>query len=138
VTPGLMAVSQARLNSAVSAFERGDCGSAIGSALDSLKVMPSRPQPFEVLGYCDARLGQDRLAIGAMRSGIDRDSHNWELWYGLALARANAGLDPRPAARAALRLNPLSPLARDLVRRFDTSSARKWKRRAQRARLPIR
>jgi hypothetical protein len=73
-----------------------------------------------------------------MRSGIDRDPENWELWYGLALVRANAGEDPRPAARTALRLNPKGPLARDAVKRFDAADARKWKRRAQRARLPIR
>ena len=72
--------------------------------LDSLKAIPSRPQPFEVLGYCDARLGLDRLAVGAMEGGVDRDPENWELFYGLALVRADAGLDPRPAARQALRL----------------------------------
>jgi hypothetical protein len=138
VTPGLMALSQAHLNSAVAAFGRGDCGSAIGSALDSLKAIPSRPQPFEVLGYCDARLGQDRLAMDAMQSGIDRDPENWQLWYGLALTRANAGVDPRSAAHRALRLNPLGELPQDAVKRFDTNSPRKWKRRAQRARLPIR
>jgi hypothetical protein len=138
VTPGLMALSQAHLNSAVAAFRRGDCGSAIASALESLKAIPSRPQPFEVLGYCDVRLGQDRLAIDAMQSGIDRDPENWELWYGLALARANAGVDPRSAAHEALRLNPLAALPRDAVSRFDTNSPRKWKRGAQRPRLPIR
>jgi hypothetical protein len=139
VTPALMAASQARLNDAVAAFEGGDCGSAIDSALGSLDTMPSRPQPFEVLGYCDARLNQHRLAEGAMRSAIDRDPHNWELHYGLALVRADAGSDPRAAARAALRLNPQSPLARTAVRRFGTTNdPQKWRRRAQQARLPIR
>jgi Flp pilus assembly protein TadD len=139
VTPGLMAASQARLNEAVDAFNSGDCDTAIDDALASLDAIPSRPQPFEVLGYCDARLGQHELAIGAMRSGIDRDPENWELYYGLALVRANAGRDPRPAAREALRLNPLGELPRDAVRRFGrTEDPRKWKRRAQRARLPIR
>lgn len=138
VTPGLMAASQARLNDAVAAFNRGDCDGTIDHALGSLSAIPSRPQPFELLGYCDARAGDDRLAIGAMRSGIDRDPENWELWYGLALVRASAGEDPRPAARVALRLNPRGPLARDAVRRFDTNDPTKWKRRALRARLPIR
>jgi hypothetical protein len=139
VTPGLMAVSQARLDTAIGAFDRGDCPRAIDAALGSLKAMPSRPQPFEVLGYCDAKLGQSRLAEGAMRSGLDRDPHNWELYYGLALVRADAGADPRAAARAALRLNPRSPLARAAVRRFATTNdPKKWRRRAQTARLPIR
>jgi len=139
VTPALMAASQARLNDAVAAFDRGDCDAAIDDALESLRVMPSRPQPLEVLGYCDARLGLHELAIGAMESGIDRDPENWELYYGLALVRANAGRDPRAAAREALRLNPHNPLARSAVRRFGTTrDPRKWKRRAQGARLPIR
>ena len=138
VTPALMAYSQARLNSAVAAFERGDCDTAIDAALGSLKAIPSRPQPFEVLGYCDARLGLHELAIGAMRSGIARDPDNWELHYGLALTQAIAGRDPRPAARVALHLNPRSELARQAARQFDTSDPQKWKRRAQRARLPIR
>jgi hypothetical protein len=138
VTPALMAVSQVRLNDAVSAFRAGNCGTAINSSLGSLNAIPSRPQPFEVLGYCDARSGDDQLAVGAMKSGIDRDPENWELWYGLALVRANAGLDPRPAARTAARLNPKGDLPRDAVRRFDTNDPQKWKRRAQRARLPIR
>jgi O-antigen ligase len=138
VTPALMAVSQARLNTAISAFKQGDCDSAIDAALGSLKAIPSRPQPFEVLGYCDATLGQDRLALGAMQGGLDRDPDNWELHYGLALVRADAGLDPRPAARRALSLNPRGELPRSAVRRFATSDPRKWKRRAQRARLPIR
>lgn len=138
VTPALMAVSQARLNEAVASLQRDDCNTAIDAALGSLQALPARPQPFEVLGYCDARLGLNDLAIGAMRSGIDRDPENWELYYGLALVRADAGLDPRPAAREALRLNPLGDLPRDAVRRFSTDDPQKWKRRAQRARLPIR
>ncbi|HEX6582990.1 MAG TPA: hypothetical protein VF056_05245, partial [Thermoleophilaceae bacterium] len=138
VTPALMAVSQGRLNTAVAALERGDCDAAIDAALDSLKAIPSRPQPFEVLGYCDARLGLDTLAVGAMESGIDRDPENWELHYGLALVRANAGRDPRSAAREALRLNPRGDLPRSAVRRFATTDPQKWRRRAQRARLPIR
>jgi hypothetical protein len=138
VTPALMAWSQSRLNAAVAAFGRGDCDAAIDAALGALDAMPPRPQPMEVLGYCDARLGLHELAIGAMRSGIDRDPENWELHYGLAIVRAIAGRDPRPAAQAALRLNPRGSLPRDAVRRFRTDDPQKWKRRAQRARLPIR
>ncbi len=88
---------------------------AIDASLESLKAIPSRPQPFEVLGYCDSRLGLHELAIGAMRSGAERDPENWELYYGLALVRANAGKDPRAAAREALRLNPRGALPRAAV-----------------------
>ena len=138
VTPGLMAFSQARLNAAVAAFGRGDCTAAIDASLESLKAIPSRPQPFEVLGYCDSRLGLHELAIGAMRSGAERDPENWELYYGLALVRANAGKDARAAAREALRLNPRGALPRAAVRLAATRDPQKRKRRAQRARLPIR
>lgn len=137
LTPGLMAVSQARLNGAVAAFDRGDCSAAIDAALDSVDAMPVRPQPFEVLGWCDARLGLYRLGQRAFRSAIERDPENWELHYGLAVVRAADGRDPRPQARRALELNPRESRTRWAARAFDSGDPRKWKRRALRARLTI-
>jgi hypothetical protein len=137
IAPALMALSQRHLDAGVEAFERGDCAVAIDSALDSLAVMSVRPQPFELLGYCDSRLGLDGLAERSFESAIERDGDNWELHYGLALVRAAARKDPRSAARTAHRLNPRETLARRALRMFDTSDPQKWKRRALRARLPI-
>ena len=69
-----------------------------------------------MLGYCDARLGQFELARRAMDAARSRDPDNWQYAYGQAIVYGVSGRDPRPYAAEALRLNPLDPLARALVR----------------------
>ena len=69
-----------------------------------------------------------------MREAIDRDPHNWNFHYGLALARGSAGLDPRPEFRRAHDLNPLDVLTQDALTRFKTDRPGLWKRRATEAR----
>ncbi|HYP48309.1 MAG TPA: hypothetical protein VEQ61_06690, partial [Thermoleophilaceae bacterium] len=137
VTPALMAVSQGQLNRSVNALKRGDCAQAIDAGLESAKAMRSRPEPLQVIGYCDSRLGEHDLAERVFRRATRVEPGNWQSWYGLALVRGAAGADPRPAAARALELNPREPLARDAVRRFRTGDPRQWKRRALSARLPI-
>jgi HAMP domain-containing protein len=137
VTPWLVARSQSRLDDAVRAFEAGDCRTAIDAALGSLESINGRAEPFEVLGYCDARLGLDEVGVQAMEQAVRRDPENWRTHYGLAVVRGAAGQDPRPAAERALELNPQHPLALDVEERFrgvDDPAA--WERRARRARLP--
>ena len=137
-TPALMAVSQAHLNTAVDAFKRGDCPAAIDAALASTSAVSVRPQPFELMGYCDVRLGQPELGVDLMRNAISLEPGSWESHYGLALALAAAGRDPRPAIGRALELTPRAPLARSAARRFrSTDDPREWRWRALRARLPI-
>jgi hypothetical protein len=137
-TPALMALSQARLNEAVRAFKRGDCTATIDAALASTQAVSVRPEPFQLLAYCDARLGQTDLAIRLMQNAVRLEPGNWESHYGLALVTAAAGQDPRPAVRRALELNPLDPLARAAGRRLGrTDDPQEWKRRAASARLPI-
>ena len=137
VTPALMALSQDRLNSAVQALEHGDCRAAAADALSAAGFVPARPEPYEVVGFCDSRSGKNRLAVTMLRTAVARDPGVWESYYGLALVRAAAGKDPRPAARKALELAPHEPLARDAAGRFRTADPRKWRRRALNARLPI-
>lgn len=137
VTLAATAASQARLDDAVAAFERDDCAAAIDAALGSLDALRVRPQPFEVIGYCDARQGEHRLAIEAMRSAVARDPDSWETHYGLAIVRAAAGLDPRPRLARARRLNPFEEMVVDAQRALRGDDPRKWRRRALRARLPI-
>ena len=137
ITPALVYVSQAQLDRSQRSFERGDCRMAVDQALAATSTLSVRPEPFELLAYCDVRLGQPRLAVDAMEEAVERDPQAWELRYGLALVRAVAGRDPRRAARSALRLNPRAPLAQDAVRRFRTNDPQKWRRRALSARLPI-
>ena len=128
--------SQAWLDRADGAFARRDCAAASDDAHSSLSALGARPEPYEILGYCAIRSGDPRHAVADMNSAVDRDPHNWNFRYGLALARGAAGLDPRPEARLAHRLNPLDVLTQDALKLFDTSRPGIWKSRAnQLARL---
>ena len=136
--PVLMALSQSRLDSSVAALKRGDCSQAIDSALDSLSVVSVRAEPWEVIGYCDARLGRGSLAVRALEEAVERDPENWEVHYGLALVRAAAGLDPRRSARRALELNPNEELIQAAIAGFRGEDPAGWRRTARSAELPIR
>ena len=138
VTPGLAALSQRALDESVAAFRRGDCARSADAALRSISYLSVRPQPFELLAYCDVRAGLSELGVRSMRKALARDPANWEYHYGLALVRSAAGLDPRPQAAAALAHNPLSSLTREAVIELGTSDTPgEWRRRALEARLPL-
>jgi hypothetical protein len=132
-----MAVSQGQLNRASEAFERGDCEEAIDAALASSRAVSVRPEPLQIIAYCDVRLGQRNLAVQVMGQAVDRDPRNWRTHYGLALVQGAAGMDPRPELRRALALNPLEPITRETARLFrGADTPDDWRRRALRARLP--
>jgi O-antigen ligase/polysaccharide polymerase Wzy-like membrane protein len=138
LTPALMWLSQGPLERAASAFQRNDCATAIDASLDAIGRFGVRPEPWEVLGYCDARLGQYTLATRAMNAAHARDPHNWQYAYGQAIVDGVSGRDPRPAAREALRLNPLEPLARTLVQSLDRAKTPARRREvARRAGIPF-
>jgi hypothetical protein len=137
LTPWFIAWSQGPLNDAVRAFYRGDCPTAVDAALTSSERLAVRPEPFEVIGWCDVRAGEGRLAVAALSSARDRDPDNWAYAYGLAVARAVNGQDPRPLAALATRLNPREPLARDFARRMRTAKSPARRRAiARRAQAP--
>jgi hypothetical protein len=127
VNPALIAFSEGPLRRSVQALQRADCRVAIDAALDSTEVLSIRPEPYEVLGWCDAHLGQLGLAERAMRSARARDPDNWQYAYGLAVTQALAGRDPREMARLAVRLNPLSALAHDFELGVRPRDPAKWK-----------
>jgi hypothetical protein len=137
LTPLTVTVSQSRLQAANRAFERGECATAVDASLASLEVLGVRPEPFELLGYCDLRAGQADLAQRAFRAARERDPENWRYAYGLAVAQALAGEDPRRSAALAVRLNPREPRARDLSRALDGDRPERWRRAAARAALPF-
>ncbi|MGA2929454.1 MAG: hypothetical protein ABSG43_26395 [Solirubrobacteraceae bacterium] len=137
VTPAAIWRSQTQLNKAVQALERGDCVTAQQAALASNAALSSRWDPFEVISYCEAGAQQYTLAISAIDAAELRDPQNWELRYSDALISAAAGLDPRPAARAALTMYPTSPLTRVAVRAFSSGSPAAWRRFAISAPLPL-
>jgi hypothetical protein len=137
VTPVLIAQSQSALARSSAAFERGDCRSATDAALTSLDSLRLRAEPFEILGWCNLRAGSTDLARAAMRSAMARDPDNWQYPYGLAVATALSGSDPRPAARRARRLNPLDAQTRRLVRALRGDDPRAWRREAAKLPLPV-
>ena len=63
LTPALIYRSQRPFERSARALFEGDCRRAVDPALDSLDALPARAEPFEVLGYCDAKAGQHRLAV---------------------------------------------------------------------------
>jgi O-antigen ligase len=130
VTPALVAFSQLRLNQSVDAFRRGDCQRAIDAGLSSASILSIRPEPYEIVSYCDVRLKANRLGRRAIDRAVERDPHNWEFHYARAIVRGATGADPRREARVAFRLNPRSPLTGDAVKRFRRSNRRDWRRLA--------
>lgn len=135
IVPAQLAISQARLNSAIAALKVGNCRVAQTDANSALSAVSQRPTPYAVIAYCDIRRGRYRSATIALRRALQRDPHNWELHYGLAVARAGAGLDPRAAARRAAALNPYESLAHSAPFRFRGHNKRAWERAARRAPL---
>jgi hypothetical protein len=135
LSPALLWRSQDRLDAAAAAFRAGDCRATVDAALDSLAAVSSRPEPFELIAYCDVTRGAPELGVRAAEAGVARDPGSWELHYALAIVRGAAGLDPRPAAARALELNPLEERAAQAAEAFATDSAGAWQRRARR--LPL-
>jgi O-antigen ligase len=122
VAPALVLVSQRQLNAGVNAYNDGNCPRAIDRASASIETLDVRPEPYEVLGFCQVLRGQPLLAPPALQKAVHNDPGNWEFRYSLAIVRAAAGLDPMPAARAARRLNPHDTITAGLLRRFGSAT----------------
>jgi hypothetical protein len=125
VAPGLVLASQLQLDDSVAAFARDDCPRSIERAAASIETLEVRPEPYEVIALCQARRGDFRRAADGMRRAADRDPDNWRYRYGLAVARAAAGLDPARALRDAARLNPHSAVVEGLTRQLRDGGPRR-------------
>lgn len=136
VTPALLALSQMYLGRAATALAYDDCPAAVSDGLRSISVLNVRPEPYELIGLCDIRLGADGLAVRMERSAVKRDRNDWEFHYALAIVEAAAGVDPRAAARRAHQLNPLEPLTAYALTLYDHGSHKVWRKRALAAPLP--
>jgi O-antigen ligase len=125
--PILIIGSQSRLGDAERAlYVSNNCAAARSAALSSIGWLDVRPQPYEIVGFCDLARGLPTLGVGAMRQAVRLDPGSWEPYYALAIAQAAAGIDPRPAAERAFRMNPLEPLTRQEVMEFRSSKATDW------------
>jgi len=137
VAPAFVAVSQASLDSAVDAFTRGDCPAAIADARSAHSAVGSRPEPLEIIGYCEAREGEGGLATQTIGQAISRDPADWEFHYALAVVTAAHGDDPTPQLRVAERLDPLEPLLSTAADTFRATPRRHWRQVAERLALDV-
>jgi hypothetical protein len=131
VVPVLIIGSQAHLDDARQALHANKCSTAKPAALSSIRWLDVRPEPYEILGFCDIGKGQPSLGVSAMERAVHVDPGSWETYYALAIAQAAAGHDPRPAAEAALEMNPLDPLTRQEIEQFATTNPKLWVRRSR-------
>jgi O-Antigen ligase len=132
VTPVLIIGSQRRLGEAQSAlYETGSCPRASSAALSSIGWLDVRPEPYEIVGFCDLREGRPRQGVAAMSEAVSHDPGSWETHYALALAQAAAGIDPRGEAEQALRMDPYEPLTEQAAKQLRTAGPAEWVSRAR-------
>ena len=118
VTPLTVAVSQSRLEPRASTrCARGDCATATTPRSTASTRCSSQAEAFEVLGWCDARAGQQqaRGRGDAQRPAARPRQLALRLRAGGRAGAGGRGSAARPR-RCALRLNPLDPLTRALER----------------------
>jgi hypothetical protein len=128
--PVLIAGSQRQLGVAEKALYASNCPKASAAALSSIGWLDIRPEPYEVVGFCDLQRGLPRLGVAAMRHAVHFDGSSWEPYYALAVAQASAGIDPRASAAQALRLNPHETLTVQAAKLLRSSSPNVWVTRA--------
>jgi O-antigen ligase len=122
--------SQKNLGQAEHALYASNCAAAGPDALSSIGWLDVRPEPYEIVGFCDLERGMPRLAITAMNEARSHDPGSWETYYALALAQASAGIDPHANVQRALRMDPQEPLTREAARELRGASPTAWVRRA--------
>jgi hypothetical protein len=122
--------SQSRLGDAEHALYSSNCAAASPAALSSIGWLDFRPEPYEIVGFCDIQRGAPRLGVAAMRQAQLHDPGSWETYYTLAIAQASAGIDPRRSVERALRMDPLEPLTREAAKELGGASSSEWVKRA--------
>ena len=128
VAPLLVGLSYQRLQASGQALNASDCASSRQRALSSLSLLAVRPEAYALIGFCDLQQGFPAEALTSMEKSVFYEKHDWNYRYGLAVARAANGLDPRAAAEQALMLNPHEAIILDAVRAFQKPGARNWER----------
>jgi hypothetical protein len=128
VGPLFVGISYARLQRSDHALRHNDCVAAKRQAISSLSLSAKRPQAYVIIGVCDLEQGFAQAAVTSMSKAASLEPDNWEEQYWLAIARAGAGVDPGPAIRRALLLNPLEPDLKATVVLLGSSGPRQWER----------
>jgi O-antigen ligase len=123
VTPVFTMLAQSHIANASDAFYGGDCDVAQREALDAIQRLATRPEPYEILGYCDMQQGRAQAAVTAMQRAVDKQPDSWEPRFGLALARAYGGSDPRADLAVASMLNPRESIVKDARGQFAKATS---------------
>lgn len=135
--PARVAQAEGQVTKALLAFRATNCRTATAAAEAARSALDALPAPFLLLGYCAFADHKPTLAVRYAKQAIARDPENWTYHYALANIRGAAGVDPRAEARAALRLNPLEPQVRAMVRTFRGVDPRGWQQQAAAVRLVL-
>jgi hypothetical protein len=126
VTPALLMLSQYRLQASAKAFDKGNCKTATREAVSSIGILGNRPQPYQIVGYCDIENGRGADAVAAFKKAVEQQPRSWEYHYGLALAQGYAGTDPRLEIAEAGRLNPQEPMVHTAASAFAAKPETAW------------
>lgn len=126
VLPAYVWLSQRDLNRATAAFSAGNCRTATDAALASINILGLRPEPYEVVAYCDVQRDLPGLAINSITKAVSLDRNNWNYVYGLGVMRAAAGYNPLPTLRRALVLNPEEPLIQQAWQTLSKDTPAQW------------
>ena len=119
ILPARLAVSEAHYERSLDSLAAGDCADAASEADAAVDALGSRAAPYHVRAWCELEDARYGAAAQDLEEALRNDPDNWALVQALAVARARAGLDPRPAARRTAALNPLGELSvatRDALR----------------------
>ena len=130
LAPLLIGLSYQRLRVSGEDLAAGNCVKARQSAFSSISLLAARPEPYEILSFCDLQLGFPVEGLQAAQKAVHYEPNNWNYRYGLAIALAENGIDPRPAAEQALKLNPLETIVQDEVAAFSNTGPRGWEQAA--------
>ena len=107
ITPGAARGGRrGRSTTPATAWNARDCATAIDAALTATERFGARPEPWLVLAYCDARLGDYTLARRAVDAARERDPDNWQFAYGQAIVYGVSGADPLPVRRGGAAAEP--------------------------------
>jgi hypothetical protein len=137
ITAVRIAASDRDLNASIHAFTGGNCQTAVRDADASIGELPSRPQPYAIVGYCEVVSGAPGAGVAALEAAVARDPQNWRYQYGLAVARAAAGQDPAAPLAVAERLDPYEPMIRSAAVRLAGQTPSSWKLGAAGLPMPV-
>jgi hypothetical protein len=137
VLPARLAVSEAHLEGGLHRMQAGDCAAAKTEARRSLDFVERRAAPHHLIAWCLLGEGRPGAATRELDRALRSDPDSWRLLETSAIARAVAGLDPRPALRRAVAQNPRNALVREIARDIGRGDPQARARAARLVPIPV-